>query len=96
MTVLTGATQIPTDDWSSDYGPFTRPVWLQVRKGWVVLNFDATAPTDITDGVRLYQADQVGPVEIPLPDGATDFGFRISDPGNSGAIVWYSQFPAAF
>ncbi len=97
MTALIGATQIPTNAWSSDYGPFTRRVWLQVRKGWVVLNYDATAPDDITDGIRLYAHDQVGPVEIDVVDGTTitDFAFRLSDPGETAAEVWYSEWPAA-
>lgn len=94
---MTIVTSVPTAAWSSDYGPFTRTVWLQVRKGWIVLNCDATAPSDINDGVRLYAADQVGPIEINVVDGSTitNMEFRVSDPGNSGAEFWYSEFPAS-
>jgi hypothetical protein len=94
---MTVVTDIPRAAWTSNIGPFTRRVWLQVRKGWVVLNYDATAPNDVTDGIRLYQHDEVGPIAFDMVDGSTitSMSFRLSDPGGTGAEVWYSEFPVA-
>ncbi len=93
---ITSPTVIPSNAWGTDIGPFTKPVWIQIRKGEVHLNYDSSRPSDsnLTDGVRLFQADQVGPVEIPV-DGAvvTTTTFRLSNPSGREAEVWYAPFP---
>jgi hypothetical protein len=95
MTTLTQA-DIPTGSWGSNIGPFTKPVWLQVREGSVCLNYDSAAPGTFDDGLMLYAHDNPGPGPVEMAvDGVviTTLTFRLSNPSGLPCRVWYAPFP---